>query len=129
MYIPNQIRWVRSEQGWFAGVCAGLAESFDVEPWVLRALFVISFFWFGTGLLFYLLAAISLPRKDKLATAYNKRIAGVCAELAIKHDFEVGLVRMLACFLAVSSFGLTIFGYILLAALMPKVQMQLTRKV
>lgn len=44
-----------------AGVCGGLAEYFGIDPIGLRAIFAISFFIFGTGLLPYLILAIIMP--------------------------------------------------------------------
>ncbi|WP_108124288.1 PspC domain-containing protein [Saccharospirillum mangrovi] len=33
--------------GWIGGVCAGLADHFNVEPWVVRLVVVSSFFFFN----------------------------------------------------------------------------------
>lgn len=43
------------------GVCGGLAEYFDIDPTIMRVIFLISFFAFGTGGLLYLILAIALP--------------------------------------------------------------------
>jgi len=49
----------------FAGVCAGLGEYFDIDPVVLRLLWLISCFCFGGGVLAYLIAVIIIPaRRD-----------------------------------------------------------------
>ena len=47
------------------GVCSGLAEYFDMDPTVLRVIFVFAFLAFGSGLLLYLILAIAMP--DKIA--------------------------------------------------------------
>lgn len=43
------------------GVCAGLADYFGVDPTIVRILWAISVFVFGTGGLLYLLAWIIMP--------------------------------------------------------------------
>lgn len=37
------------------GVCSGLAKGFNCDAVAIRALFVLSFVFFGTGLLLYIL--------------------------------------------------------------------------
>ena len=46
-----------------AGVCGGVAEYFDIDPTVIRLIWLISVLAFGTGLLAYLLAIIIVPEK------------------------------------------------------------------
>ncbi|MBK8876393.1 MAG: PspC domain-containing protein [Bacteroidetes bacterium] len=36
------------------GVCGGLGDYFDIDPTIIRALFLISVIVFGTGLLIYI---------------------------------------------------------------------------
>lgn len=43
------------------GVCAGLAEYFNVDPTVIRLLWVILTFCGGSGILAYIIAAIIIP--------------------------------------------------------------------
>lgn len=43
------------------GVCSGLAEYFNVDPLLIRVLFVFAFIAFGSGLLLYIILAIVLP--------------------------------------------------------------------
>ncbi|NJK96033.1 MAG: PspC domain-containing protein [Bacteroidales bacterium] len=45
------------------GVCGGLGEYWKIDPVILRILFIVLFFGFGAGLLFYLLLWIILPVK------------------------------------------------------------------
>ena len=44
-----------------SGVCGGIAEFFDVDPTIVRILFVIFGFGGGSGFLLYLLAAVIMP--------------------------------------------------------------------
>ena len=45
-----------------AGVCAGLGEYLNIDPTVVRLLFVLAFFLMGPGSLFaYLIMAVVVP--------------------------------------------------------------------
>jgi phage shock protein C len=44
-----------------AGVCGGLAEYLEVEPSLVRLLFVVGTLWGGLGLLIYIILAVVLP--------------------------------------------------------------------
>ena len=46
----------------FAGVCGGFAEYFDVDPVILRILFVLMVVFGGTGILLYIAAIIIIPK-------------------------------------------------------------------
>lgn len=120
MNVQIEQRWVRSKDGWIAGVCEGLGQRFNIEPWILRLFWFISIFWFGTGLLLYGVAALTLPREDKLESAFQKKLLGVCANLATRYDYEVGLVRFLMVLLALCSFGMSLFLYLVMALVLPK---------
>ena len=48
------------------GVCAGLAEYFDIDPVLLRIGFAVAFFVYGTGFLLYIILMIALPNKEEL---------------------------------------------------------------
>ncbi len=51
---------VKGEKKLF-GVCSGLANYFDVDPTIMRVLFVISVLGFGSGILIYLILAVIMP--------------------------------------------------------------------
>lgn len=44
------------------GVCGGIAEYFDIDPTIIRILWVIAIFLCGTGILAYLIAALIMPK-------------------------------------------------------------------
>lgn len=48
-----------------AGVASGLAEYFDVDPTIVRILWVVSFFFGGLGLLLYIAMAIIVPMEPQ----------------------------------------------------------------
>lgn len=104
--------WVRSDTGVIFGVCRGLGESTGLGGPLLRALFLVMFFIFGTGLLIYLSLAWCLPKRSKIESAYQKRILGVCYRLGVKSDLEVPFVRFLFFFSLFLSLGATIFIYL-----------------
>lgn len=53
------------------GVCAGLAEYFDIDITVMRLIFAFSFFAGGVGLIPYIILWIVLPKKGYLFNNYN----------------------------------------------------------
>ena len=58
-------RLYRVEQGnMLAGVCGGIGEYFDVDPTLIRLLWVIFSLAAGGGVLAYIIAAIIIPKKS-----------------------------------------------------------------
>lgn len=53
----------RSKDKKIAGVAAGLAEYFDIDPTIVRILFVVVFFAGGASLLAYLIMWIIMPEQ------------------------------------------------------------------
>lgn len=45
------------------GVCGGIAEYFNIDPLLVRLVFAILFFGYGTGLLAYILIWILTPKR------------------------------------------------------------------
>lgn len=43
------------------GVCGGIAEYLNIDPTIVRLIFVIAGCWVGSGLLVYLIAAVIMP--------------------------------------------------------------------
>lgn len=48
------------------GVCAGIAEYFDVDPTLIRLAWVLFCFMGGSGILAYFIAAIIMPKKSEV---------------------------------------------------------------
>lgn len=46
------------------GVCGGIAEYFDMDPTVVRIIWLIAVLCAGTGVLAYLIAALIMPDPD-----------------------------------------------------------------
>ncbi len=55
-------RLVKGEKKLF-GVCSGLANYFDIDPTLMRALFIIAVLMAGTGVLAYIVLAFIMPDK------------------------------------------------------------------
>lgn len=54
------------------GVCGGIAEYFDIDPTIIRLIWLILIFCVGTGVLAYIIAAIIMPKKVKLCKGEKK---------------------------------------------------------
>lgn len=48
-----------------AGVCSGIAAYFDIDPTIVRLIWVLIVLFGGFGLLAYLLAIIIIPEKPE----------------------------------------------------------------
>jgi phage shock protein C len=56
-------RLYRSKEKMVAGVCSGLADYFDIDPTIIRILFVVIAFAGGASLLAYLIMWIIVPEE------------------------------------------------------------------
>ncbi len=55
------------------GVCGGLAEYFDVDPVIVRLIFVLAVIFGGSGILAYLILWIIIPQRPYIITPYNSQ--------------------------------------------------------
>jgi phage shock protein PspC (stress-responsive transcriptional regulator) len=55
----------KSDDRWLSGVCGGVAEYFEVDPVLVRALWLASIFALGTGLALYIVLAILMPESPR----------------------------------------------------------------
>ncbi len=118
--MKTEMRFMRSSSGILAGVCKGMAQRFQMDVMLARILFIGSVLFFGTGIGIYIILALSLPREDQLAQAYDSRIMGVCARLALRFDLDVGIVRAVSFLLFFTSLGSTLLFYIILYFVLPQ---------
>jgi len=66
----NVRRLYRSRtQRMIGGVCGGLGEYFDIDPTLVRLLFVVTALAGGPGLLAYIIMLIVVPSEPEPATA------------------------------------------------------------
>jgi phage shock protein PspC (stress-responsive transcriptional regulator) len=118
-------RLTRSRQhGKIAGICAGLADYFEVDVVLVRAIWVVLSIVPGAiigGVLAYLAAwlvipeateAAAMPRERRLLrSATDKKIGGVCGGLAEYFSVDATVVRLVWCVLSIL-FGAVIGGVI-----------------
>ena len=45
----------------FTGTCGGIGEYLNIDPTIIRLIFVIVLFFGGTGILVYIVAALIIP--------------------------------------------------------------------
>ncbi|MBN1485388.1 MAG: PspC domain-containing protein [Chloroflexia bacterium] len=61
-------RILRSRQErMLCGVCGGLAEYFEIDPTLVRLIFVLATFFNGVGLIVYLVLCLIVPEKGAQA--------------------------------------------------------------
>ena len=58
----------------FAGVCGGFGEYFDIDPVIIRLLWVASVFLFGTGVVLYIIAAIIMPEENETDIEEKRKV-------------------------------------------------------
>jgi len=49
------------------GVCGGIAEYLNVDPTIVRLVWVLLALTYGSGILLYIVAALVMPNKSDLA--------------------------------------------------------------
>ena len=100
---PTQKRLYRDEQHKvFGGVCSGIANYFNLDPLIVRVLWVL---FLGVNVLAYLILWIAVPsssvkevggvKKRLFRSMDNKIIGGVCAGLSKYFGIRVGIIRLL----------------------------------
>lgn len=57
-----------------AGVCAGIAEYFNLDPTVVRIIFVLFALCFGGGLLFYVVCYLLMPQAKSAGELRRERL-------------------------------------------------------
>ena len=63
----NKRIYKNREKKMLCGVCAGLAEYFDIGPTLVRVLWAVISLGYGIGLLAYIVCAIVFPDKSEVA--------------------------------------------------------------
>ena len=63
----NKRIYKNREKKMLCGVCAGLAEYFDIDPTLVRVLWAVISLGYGIGLLAYIVCATVFPDKSEVA--------------------------------------------------------------
>ncbi len=117
------------------GVSSGLSSYLSTEVWIIRLIFLITAFLFGTGLLAYLALWISLPDGEKIPesqriigversqklyrNADDMVLGGVASGLAAYFSIDPVIIRLLF-FISLLSGGIGLVIYGLLWLSLPK---------
>jgi len=56
---------------WVCGICGGLGDYFNIDPTIIRVIWAILVFAYGTGLLIYVIASCIIPREDDWYSQYR----------------------------------------------------------
>ena len=105
LYRPRDDRMI-------AGVCSGIARRFNLDPAIVRILFVASLFLPGPQILIYLAAWLLMPEGDVpfapaattkrlVRPTATRKVAGVCAGLAQFIGVDSTVVRLLWVILSI----------------------------
>ncbi|MBO7093468.1 MAG: PspC domain-containing protein [Spirochaetia bacterium] len=61
--MPDK-KLMKSKDKKLCGVCGGIAEYFDMDPTVVRIIWLVLVLCCGTGLLAYIIAALLMPKPE-----------------------------------------------------------------
>jgi phage shock protein PspC (stress-responsive transcriptional regulator) len=104
----------RPDEGRVAGICAGIAEYFDIDVTLIRLAWIVLTIFPGAiigGVVAYVAAWLIMPVTDAppplptsrrlTRSVTNRKIAGVCGGLAEYFDVDATAVRVAAVILAI----------------------------
>ncbi|HEY8347563.1 MAG TPA: PspC domain-containing protein [Symbiobacteriaceae bacterium] len=132
----------RSRDRWLLGVAGGMAEYWNIDKTVVRAIWTIACVLVPPAILAYLVLAIVIPDADqpepdyvditpgsgetgstdrprRLRKSRDRILCGVCGGIAEYLNADPTLVRLLYALVVFLSFGFSVFAYIVLAIVMP----------
>lgn len=79
-------RLYRSNNKIIAGVCAGIAEYFDIDPTLVRIAWALTALLMGSGVLAYIICAIVIPQNPNASAAQPASSGNVPARLSATRD-------------------------------------------
>lgn len=123
-----------NKNGMIAGVCAGLADYFDIDVLALRILWFVLALFFGSGIFIYLAAMLIIPNapknqneiemveetanKNLFLSGNNKIIGGVCGGIGEYYNIDANIIRLIFIVLSFI-YGTGILLYILFYLFIP----------
>lgn len=113
-------KWVKREDGWFCGVFEGLGYKTGLNPNIFRFMWLLSLMLFGSGLFFYLLLVLVLPKQHELYYYEAPKFLGVCYDLSYRLNVELSLVRLIVLGSFFLSGGLTFLVYCFMWLVLPE---------
>jgi signal transduction histidine kinase len=117
----NQVLFARSDQRVLTGVSSGLGEFLGVDPWVVRAGFILMGLASGVGLVVYAAAYLLSGRPDESATRYpatqGHAVGFISISLGISIIGGELLVQNIGTLAHLRTVWLAVFGTMLLVAL------------
>jgi len=60
--LENPKKLYRSKNKWLAGVCGGIAEYFNLDPIIIRVIWLVLALAYGAGVLAYIIAWLLIPK-------------------------------------------------------------------
>lgn len=87
---PKKKLYRDPENGNFAGVATGLAQYFNVDPAVMKVIFILFTFFFGPGLLIYIVLWIVLPKVDSTTDRLKMKGRPITVDNITKEVNEAG---------------------------------------
>jgi phage shock protein C len=60
--LENPKKLYRSKNKWLAGVCGGIAEYFNLDPIIIRVIWLVLSLAYGAGILAYIIAWLLIPK-------------------------------------------------------------------
>ncbi len=119
-----------------AGVCGGIAETYKLDPTLVRLVFVLVSLFYGTGIMIYITLLLIMPKekdpgdnievkqqpasKRKIYRLYQgKMIAGVCSGLADIGRIDVTIIRLIFVLVTVFSSGIAVILYLVMWLFIP----------
>jgi phage shock protein PspC (stress-responsive transcriptional regulator) len=71
MNEPKRLYRSRTDRQ-IAGVCGGLGEYFNIDPTLIRIVFLIMGLFGGNGIILYIVLAIVIPEADRYRDDYDQ---------------------------------------------------------
>lgn len=62
--MEEKKRLTRSNNGMIAGVCGGIADYLDIDPTIVRIVYILMTFFVGIGILLYFILWLVIPKKE-----------------------------------------------------------------
>lgn len=118
----NTKKWIRPKNAPIAGVCGAIANALDVNPTLVRILWLIAGLFYGTGFCLYLICWFFLPKEEKQFEPDRPVFLGVCYRLSKKTNIELAVIRIALFISFFATATLTFWGYFIAHLLIPKVE-------